>query len=225
MAYGYVNSDFENISGSSSVYTFPSGAPAAGQLDIVTIAVVGSAPAGPPSGWSAGSSRLDTGFPLSVNTYYRFALGTEGSAVTLPNTAGGQVCWSRWAGAAARDTGGQAGYGTSNATQAVSTPALAHSGELSVAHVWAIDFGGSGVMTSPVWSAGYTGELVSVLNAGTHGGLVAYNPSAGTAAETPSVTWTGVMNDSVITVDTFTPAAAAGAAYPFPVITRYGGLH
>lgn len=186
---------------SGHVYTPPAGAPSAGDLDILTVnsdTVVTM-----PSGWS-----LATQFINSQGSYlwYRVASGGEGSTVTI-TTSGNfdtALTWSRWQGGSALDVGVNAHVdGVSDTTApAVSTGTLTTTGELVVAFA-ALHSGGSPV--NPVWSSGYTG--LDAVSQGAVTAFTGYKTGAGTAAETPNVTWTSGMSDRYILVAAFTPSA------------------
>lgn len=182
------------------VYTPPSGAPSAGDLDVLTVnsdTVVTM-----PPGFS-----LATQFVNSQGSYlwYRIASGGEGSTVTI-TTSGNfdtALTWSRWQGGLALDVGVNAHVdGVSDTTTpAVSTGTLTGAAELVLVFA-ALHSGGT--PANPVWSSGYTALESVTQNAVT--GFIAYRTDAGTSAESPSVTWTTGMSDRYILVAAFTPA-------------------
>lgn len=201
------------------VYTLPSGAPSAGQLDILCVNsdTVVSTPSTTGAAWTLGPSFVGN---MGAYLWYRVANGSEGATVTI-TTSGNhptQVSWSRWGGASASDAAAAAhadgSFGTSS--PAVSSGTLAATGELSVA--FAALHGITGAESEPQdpgWSSGYT-PLTSVVSGPTSADVAAftaYNANAGTAAETPSVSWTGTVSDRYMLVQTFTTSGGGGTAH------------
>lgn len=184
-------------------------APNVGELDILCVSsnTVVSTPAG------------FTAAPTAVNRqgayiFRRIAAGGEGSTVTV-TTSGDhdtQVSWSRWGNIIsaddAHDTMADGSSGTS--TPAHSTAVLAATGELVIAFAALHDLA-IPAPTSPSWSAGYT--ALSTAMQGTDGtgviGFVGYKLNAGTAAESPSVSWTNAANDRYMLTLTFTTVTSA----------------
>lgn len=189
---------------SGHVYTFGAGAPAAGDLDLLAVNSDTTVPT-PPSGWTlpAGGTFVNN---QGAYVYYRKAAGTEGATVTVTTNGNfdTDLIWARFSGADALDVAVNAHLDNiaDTTTPAVSTGTLAVAGELSFAFA-ALHPGAAA--TSPVWSAGYT-DLEAV-SQGVVTGFAAYKTTAGTAAETPSVTWTTTKNDRYIFVLTFTALA------------------
>lgn len=176
-------------------------APAVGNLDV--LCVNSDTVVSPPSGFTAATSRVAN---QGAYLFYRFAAGGEGSTVSVVTTGNfdTQVSWSRWSFAAAFDVAANAGVDATagSSTPAVSTGALAGTGELVVA------FGAihGAVTTAPSWSTGYT-PLTSITQgtgASASTGYVAYRTDAGTAAEAPSVSWTSPAPDRFILAAAFT---------------------
>lgn len=200
------------------VYTLPGGAPAAGQLDVLCVNsdTVVSTPSTTGAAWTLGPSNVGN---QGAYLWYRVASGSEGATVTI-TTSGNfptQVSWSRWDGFAAADAAAIAHvdgtFGTSS--PAVSTGPLAAAGELSIAFAAMHGFTGAGQQPqSPSWSAGYTpltADFSGVTSADV-AAFTAYNTAAGTAAETPGVSWTGSAEDRYILVQTFETSGGASHA-------------
>lgn len=197
------------------VYTLPSGAPAAGQLDVLCVNsdTVVSTPSTSGAAWTLGPSFVGN---QGAYLWYRAAGGSEGATVTI-TTSGNfptQVSWSRWGGESAADVNAVAHVdaldGTS--TPAVSTGTLASARELVIAFAALHGIHGAQVPASPSWSPGYT-PLTSDLSGETSADVAAfvgYNANAGTAAESPSVSWTNAAFDRYMLVQAFVAAAAPG---------------
>jgi hypothetical protein len=187
------------LPGSGHVYTLPAGAPAAGDLDVLTVnsdTVVTM-----PDGWSGAAT-----FVGSQGSYlwYRIAAGGEADSVTIV-TAGNfdtVTSWSRWTGAQAFDLAALAHADASSgmATPPVSTGALAGVGELVIAFAALHSFGTP--PATPVWSTGYTALAAGQL--GVVAALVGYS-TTGTGIESPSVSWTNEAVDRYALVAAFAP--------------------
>lgn len=186
--------------------------PSAGQWDVICAnsdTVIST-----PSGFTLAESAVNN---QGSYVFVREAAGGEGSTVTI-TTSGNfntSVHWSRWPSeltALDASVNAQASGTPNTTTPAVSTGALAESGELSIAFA-ALHSTGTANQSSPVWSAGYTaltGPAAQSSGASGANGFVAYNGNAGTAAETPNVSWSGDgCADRYILVITFTVAATA----------------
>jgi hypothetical protein len=196
------------------VVTFPAGAPSANDLDV--ICVNSDTTVSTPSGFSVATTFVNN---QGAYIFYRFALGSEGAAVTITtsgnfNTA---VGWSRWTGGSAFDVGTNAhidGNGNT-ATPALNTGALAASGELGIA-LGALTDSVAALATTPVWSTGYT--AIGSASIGTGGspnavtGFTAYATPIGTAAETPSVSWTNQYRNRYMLFASFTAGSATSAS-------------
>lgn len=182
--------------------------PTVGQVDV--LCVNSDTTVSTPTGFTAA--------PSSVNQqgsyiFRRVAAGSEGSTVTVITTGNFncQVSWSRWDNISAADdaTATQASVnGTS--TPAHSTATLSTATELVIAFAALHEFGAS-LPAAPSWSAGYTPLSTATQGTGGTGvmGLVAYKQPAGTAAETPSVSWTNNAGDRYMLTLTFTTVASA----------------
>ena len=201
------------------VYTFSAGAPSAGQLDVLCINsnTTVSTPSTGGAAWTLGPTHVGN---QGAYLWYRVATGGEGSTTTI-TTAGNFATglgWSRWSNQvitadqnAVAFVDGTAGL----TTPAVTTGTLAAAGELSIAFAALHDTPGSNVAT-PAWSTGYT-ELITAQSGQTAADVAFFigtNTNAGTAAQSPNVTWTNNSPlDRYILVQTFQsvpPAAAAG---------------
>lgn len=191
------------------LYALPSGAPAVGDLDV--LCVNSDTTVSTPSGFSLATSHVGN---QGAYLFYRLALGGEASTVTI-TTAGNNntaLGWSRWDGVDALDVSAQA----STESVGLSTPAV-NTGTLSATDELVVAMGAianlSAVPTSPVWSAGYTG-LTDVNQGGAATNAVhqftGYRLDAGTAAQTPNVSWTNSAFSRYILVAAFTSTAATG---------------
>ena len=184
-------------------------APQAGDLDVIVANsdTVVSTPSGFTSAVSAVSNQ-------GAYIFYRFAAGGESSSVTVTTSGNfnAVVGWSRWRGGQAKDVHASVQINSSvgGATPAVDTGTLAATGELVIAAA-CLHRLASPEPADPVWSSGYT-ALTSVTQGTSNAGCVqyvAYKTNAGTAAETPSATWTNGAFDRYILVVTFTPSPGA----------------
>ncbi|WP_242892434.1 hypothetical protein [Actinomadura litoris] len=184
-------------------------APAAGQWDV--LCVNSNTVVTTPSGWTLTRSRVGN---QGAYVYTRKAAGGEAQSVTV-TTSGNhdtQVTWSRWAGADAIDIADHAAADAAagSTTPALTTAALATTGELLIA------FGAvhGAVTSSPVWSSGYTPIAATTQGSGvtTATGYVATKNPAGTAAESPNVSWTTPAPDRYIFAVSLTPTAASTAS-------------
>lgn len=209
MAWTLVNSDGVGFADGNAghAYTIPSGAPSVGDLDVLMVnsnTVVTT-----PSGFTVARSRVNS---QGSYIYYRFAIGGESGSITI-TTSGDHptdLLWSRWTGGSAFDIAADAGVDgvAGTTTPAVNTGAIAQAASLSLA--FGALHSGTG-QTSPVWSAGYT-ALASATNGTGSTGVTAYggyNTNAGTAAETPNVSWTTNASDRYILVAVFSPAGGS----------------
>lgn len=191
-----------NDGNAGHVYTYPSGAPSVGQLDCIVVSsdtVVST-----PSGYSVATS-----FVSSAGSYffYRFAVGGEAATTTI-TTSGNfntSITWSRWDGATALDVAVNAHIEVNGTTTpAVSTGTLAGTNELVIAG--GCLHSGAGPV-SFVYSGGYTALGTPVTEVGSGGfatSVCQYRTDAGTAAETPNISWTNNVTDRYILVAAFT---------------------
>lgn len=128
--------------------------------------------------------------------FERKAVGGEGSSVVV-DTNGDHNTFVGHVRLANVDTFEVSGGAQANASVGGSTPALslgplAATGEAVIAFA-ALHSIQSANQSSPTWSSGYTALLNAAQGTGATGvrGLVAVNLNAGTAAENPSVSWSG----------------------------------
>jgi hypothetical protein len=205
-------------------HTFSFGsAPGTGQLDILAInsnTTVSSVTSSGGAAWTLAVTFVNN---QGSYLYYRVANGSEPSSVVI-TTSGNfttQASWSRWTnGTITADATGLSHVDTGGpftTTPAVSTGALATTGELSIAFGALGSFSGT-TISSPAWSAGYTQLTLDQSGTGATdvSGIVGYNTNAGTAAETPNVSWTGSANYAYMLVATFrstTPAPPPTVLY------------
>jgi len=181
--------------------------PNVGELDV--LCVNSDTTVSTPSGFSVAPSNVGG---QGTYVFRRIAVGGEGSTVTV-TTSGNfdtTVSWSRWGSIHAADQATiDSASSAATTTPAHSTGALAETNELVVAFAALHNFPGSNP-TAPVWSSGYTG-LTAIVQ-GQVCGFVGYSLTAGTAADTPSVSWTNSAVDrdiGTLTFTTFTPSAPA----------------
>lgn len=194
-------------------------APAVDQFDC--LAVNSNTTVSTPSGFTLAETKV-----TNQGSYWfvRKAVGGEGSTVTI-TTSGNHptsVHWIRLAACVAVDTSTSTEVNSSigGASPAHSTGTLAEDDELVLAFA-ALHSIGAANQTDPVWSAGYTAILSSLQGSSTTGviGYTAYKTGAGTAAETPSVSWSGagafnryMLVLSFTTLDALTSTGAATLA-------------
>lgn len=162
-----------------------------------------------PTGFTAAPTRVNS---QGSYIYRRKAVGGEGQTVTITTSGNHEtaVGWSRWSGIDAADDTASSGVDGSGGT---STPA--HStGTLTASTELIIAFGAlhslGALPSSPVWAGGYTALTAVTQGSGSTGvtNYVAYKQPVGTAAESPSVSWTGSVSDRYMLTITFTTAAA-----------------
>lgn len=190
------------------VCTFSAGAPAAGDWDVLfanSDTVIST-----PSGFTKQLNFLNN---QDGSTFIRQAAGGETDSVTI-TTSGNFNCgvtWVRVIDADVLDVAVEA-HAESNdtTTPAVNTGTLASAADLVLfgALLHAVPGAGSDP-ASPVPSSGYS--ILQSLNIGTNGQsvhqFVGVKVPAGTAAETPSVSWTNQVRDRYMQVIAFTSAA------------------
>lgn len=191
-------------------YSFPGGAASSG--DLLLVAIGSNTVVSTPSGYAADVSDVNAS---GTYIFRKVAAGGEtGVTVTTSGDHPTALGFLRYTGGASTpfDVSAHAfasGAGTSSPS--VTTATLATTGELSVAAMCGADLIGVNPNT-PVWSTGYTG-LLSQATAGNTADdqilFVAANTNAGTAAESPSVTWTASVPNRAIVVATYKPGTAA----------------
>lgn len=217
MAIALVDSDSMGFGVTSAgvVYNFPAGAPGATDWDLLYInsdAIINT-----PAGWT--SERTE----VSAQGSYIFSrFGGAGSSVTVssvqtPGPFNATLTWSRWSGANLRDvaTGVQAN-GVAIFSPPISTGVLAQTGELVAVFV-ALHGTQAGDQNTPVWSSGFTQMELASQGSGSSGctAISGYKLNAGTAAESPSVSWSGdAANDRYVLIVTFTAAAVVDSVSP-----------
>lgn len=195
--------------GTGAALTLDSG-PAVGQIDLLCINsdTVITDVTGSGAAWVLAESAVTN---QGSYIYARTATGGEGTGVTV-TTSGNHptaVTHVRLAGVGTRDTdtSTQANSSAGNSTPAHSTGTLAEADEIAVAFA-ALHGNGTGNQSGPVWSTGYVSvfDTPAVTGAGsTHStNFVGYRTGVGTAAEEPSVSWSGdACTDRYILVVTF----------------------
>lgn len=168
-------------------------APAVGERDV--LCVNSNTTVSTPSGFSLDEPAVNN---QGAYIFSRVAAGGEGQTVTI-TTSGNhstQVGWSRWQNTTTLDgppTSNTQATGAGNSTPAHNTGSLAAAGSLVIALGALHSIGALADQNTPVWSAGYTPMTDGVHGSGATGvrGYTAYNANAGTAAETPQVSWSG----------------------------------
>lgn len=169
-----------------------------------------------PSGWTLEVTRV------SGQGAYIFSKsgGTSSVTITTSGDFNCQVIWVRVIDTAGPDTGAASSAGVDGvagtSTPALTTPALAESGELAFAFA-AIHSSGAAIPTAYSWSSGYT-EILSNNQGGASSAAanasVASKASAGTAAESPSVSWTNNASDRYMLFLSLKAAAGTDAIAP-----------
>lgn len=193
-------------------------APNVGDLDVLAVNsdTTVSTPASSGAPWLLAPSNVGG---QGTYMFRRIATGGEGSSVTIV-TAGNfdtQASWSRWGNVNAADmaTIDTAG-GAATTSPAHSTGTLAQVDELSIAFSAMHTF--ASAPSSPVWAAPYT--PLTTNSQGQVAAFVAYNLHAGTAPDTPSVSWTNAATDRDMATLTFTTFALPTALPPIQQPTR-----
>ena len=207
--------------GSGFTYTLPSGAPSAGQLDVLCVNSDTSVSTPASSGGAAWALAESQASGQGAYIWYRIANGSEPSTVVITTSGNYKtaISWSRWSGATAlNQVAGAMVNGTNGtSTPAVTTPALSYTGELVIAF-GALHTLNGGAPSAPSWSSGYT-ALTSYNGTGTGSADVAaycgYKLGAGTAAESPQVSWTtSTALDHYMLTATFAASTALDATAP-----------
>lgn len=168
-----------------------------------------------PAGWTLAASRV-------VNQGSYVFVKTGGTTSATIDLGGGistntSVLWVRIKDTDGLDAPSVAAAGV-DASPGSSTPALT-SGALASTDL-ALAFGalhalGGGTPTGVTWSSGYTPQTSATIGGATSGvyGTAAVKVPAGTAAETPSVSWTNTASNRYILFVAFL-ASSAGAVVP-----------
>jgi hypothetical protein len=183
-------------------------APVAGQWDV--LCVNSNTTVSTPAGWSLAETKVTN---QGSYMFVREAAGGEASTVTIVTSGNHNtvVGWSRWNATDDLDTSTstEVNSSTGNSSPAHSTGTLASTGQLVIAFSANHSIVNAN-QTAPVWSSGYTAITAAIQGSSTTGVLqyVAYKNGAGTAAETPSVSWSGdVAFNRYMLVLTFTTLA------------------
>lgn len=196
------------------VYNFPAGAPAVGELDVIGINSDTTVSTPPGFTLPANGSRVNN---QGHYLFYRFAVGGEAASVTVTTNGNFNAAlrWSRFSGVDAFEVAANAGLDSSSGT---STPAVS-TGVLSTTTMLVVADAGlhgntAGTPTDPVWANAYTAmeSITQGLGGAAANGFSAYKTPVGTAAETPSVSWTNPQSDRYIIVAAFTTLAGATVA-------------
>lgn len=210
---------------SGTVVTYTGGGVATGSIDVLCVNSDNTVTV---PGWTAAATRV------SQQGAYVFTCDGGTTTTATINLGGGintntHVSWLRIAGTAGVDSGATATAGVDTTagttTPAVTSGALATGNELVIAFAALHNLTG-GTPTAPVWSAGYVQQTSGTIGGSPTGvyGNVAVKAPAGTAAESPSLTWSGTANDRYILVVAFLqPTTASGtAAVALPPLAAAG---
>lgn len=171
-----------------------------------------------PSGWTAAVPAVNN------QGAYIFVKAENGTTSATLALGGGiasptAVEWLRVRDSAGLDTGAsgqsQANAAISNTTPAFTSSALAASTELALAFAALHGFT-AGTPTGTAWSTGYTEQANATngVNAPAVYGSVAVKVPAGTAAESPSFSWTNSTTDRYMLFVAFQPSAGVSAVTP-----------
>lgn len=199
----------------SNVFTFSDGngghscnlgsAPAVGQWDV--LCVNSDTTVSTPTGFTSSTPEVGG---QGAYMFRRKAVGGEASTVTV-TTAGNfdtEVLWTRWDNVDLADQANSIQASSSGTTSpSVTTGTMSATNELVIAFAALHNLPGANP-TSPDWTsgtAGYTNALTGAI--GEVAGFVGYSTTAGTAAETPVVTWTNAAVDRYMLLLTFTTLA------------------
>lgn len=197
-------------------YTFPGGAPTAGQLDIIGVDLSGTGALATPAGWTLVGPTATTGGG-ACNQYLLYKVAGAGAAATVAlnstmNPAADEaiLCWSRWSatGTITPDgTGATATNNTDVATSPALSLALAGTAELVVAYLGC--FNGS-ALSGLSWSTGYV-PVASGADPGFGGvtdAMGANTNASGT--QNPAVTWSsGNLNAQGFLAQAFQSVSAS----------------
>lgn len=201
---------------SGHLCTNTDGGPAATQWDV--LCVNSNTTVSTPAGWLLAETKVTN---QGAYMFARQAAGGEAGSVTL-TTSGNHNTSAHWIRLAAADaldtsTSTEVNSSTGGSSPAHSTGLLGDDDEFVIAFSANHSIGAAD-QTAPIWSSGYTAILSSLQGSGASGviGYTAYKSGAGTAAETPSVSWsgTGAFNRYmlVLTWTTLAAITASGAA-------------
>lgn len=202
------------VTGAGVVYNFPGGAAGATDWDI--LCVNSDALISTPATWTVARSEVNQ------QGSYIFVKQAAPASVTVSSPSGAgpfnaTLTWARISGALAVDvtTGVQAAT-SANSTPAISTGVLAQTGEIVFMSA-ALHSLGPGDQNTASWSTGFTPAEFVVMGSGGSGcaaGL-GYKLNAGTAAETPVMSWLGNgAADRYSLIVTFTASAVTPDVSP-----------
>lgn len=208
MAWTLVDSDTAAFADGNGGHSFDLGtSPQAGDIDVLF--VNSDTTVSTPSGWTLPTNGGQVNNQGAYG-FYRIATGSEGSTVTITTSGNFNAVagWSRWRGGEAFEVavGAQINGTTGAVTPSIDTGTLTMTGELVVVAALLHRLA-SPEPTTPVWSSGYTG-LTSVTQGTGNPGVVqfvGYKTNAGTAAETPSCSWTNGAFDRYAIALVFQP--------------------
>lgn len=215
---------FEFADGNAGHVCSLGSAPNVGEWDV--LCVNSDTTISTPSGFTAGPTAVTN---QGAYVFRRKAAGGEGSTVTVTTSGNNntKVAWSRWPTSliAADDAKAtQANSSAGNATPAHSTNVLSASGELIIAF-GALHSIGTANQTAPDWGT-YTALTAGAAQGSGASGVrsyVGYKSGVGTAAESPSVSWTGDgCQDRYMLTLTFT--ASAGTQVQGTLTAAWGGM-
>lgn len=190
---------------------FTAGAPLSGDYDLIYVnsdTVVAT-----PTGFTATISSVGG---QGAYAFTRLSNGSQTDTVTITTSGNfnAAVDWIRVHGATLIDTPNGVAFTAVDGSNGTSTPAVT-TGTLSTATdlvtvAALLHSASSSAPVTPVWSAGYT--AVDTVSLGTGGNCVtqftAVKVPAGTAAESPSVSWTNAIGDRYVFVVAFTASAS-----------------
>src|SRR5512142_1370042 len=166
-----------------------------------------------PSGWALNDSAVggQGAYVFSKNG------GTSSATIITSGNFATDAFWIRITGSSGVDTGATSHNAVDGSngstTPSLTTPTLGSSTDLALA--FAALHSGVPTSTTYTWSSGYTEQVNgSNTSTGSVAGSVAVKVPAGTAAETPNVTWTGgaTPSDRYIFFLAFSPAPGGGSA-------------
>lgn len=201
--------------GAGQLLTNTDGAPAVGNFDVLCInsdTIITSVSSSGGAAWTSQSQVTNQGAYI----YRRKATGGEPATVTVTTSGNfnAEVFWLRISGGLAADIASGAEINASpggTASPAYNSGALAATNELVIAFAANHNISGS-APTSPSWSAGYTNQISGSQGVPANSavqGFVAIKTGAGTAAETPSVSWTNGCTNRYILVLSITDSGVA----------------
>lgn len=170
-----------------------------------------------PSGWTATVSAVTN------QGAYIFVKAENGTNTATLALGGGvststDAVWVRIANSAGVDTGAsgsaQANGATGSTSPSFTSGTLAAATELAVAFAAMHSQAGTSSPTAGAWSTGYVEQATAAIGTGSTAtfGSVATKAPAGTAAESPSYSWTNATNERYTLFTSFLVAAAGTSA-------------